>query len=99
MKWLRGFHEVREAKYKADAAKIALQKAKTELDESERERKIKEYYDQIQAECDAHPTIGFAVPNEPKPAPGDDPELLKEAYRRYMRDLKERMDQGWRRRF
>jgi hypothetical protein len=98
MKWLRGLEEWREAKYKADKAKIELETARTTQKAQERERTIIEFYNEIKTQCEALPKFGFAIPLEPKAAPGEDPELVREAWLRYKREIEEKMNQSWRRR-
>jgi hypothetical protein len=104
---LKEMCETREAQAKAETAEIERATAQirhrqtaAEWEKLERSQKTDEYYRQIKelAETErAKSGGGIRTPLEPTAAPGEDPELVKEAWLRYKREIEETFNRNWRR--
>jgi hypothetical protein len=95
LRWLRGWYEVREARYKADKAKVDLEEAvkDQELADREREisamvRKIRKLQNEYQAQYPGRHVVPQIVP-----AREDNPEIFQEAMRRL--EEQARANQQW----
>ena len=112
LKWLRGFHEVSEAKAKADKARIELEIAKAQLEhvqvqltidraklaEMDRAQKVALYLQQIKsldaaAKTEHGSTVGLASVTA---GPGEDPELVQEAFRTFRTEGQAPTNPRWR---
>jgi hypothetical protein len=87
MKWLRGWYEVRETKFKADREKINLLRDEAILADDEREREIRTMYRELDKHFFREPgTVQVRPVSAPKAASGESQELLDEAWMRWQRD-------------
>jgi hypothetical protein len=81
IKWTKGFHEVREANYKAE-------KAKLELEDSQIARCVTRCYEAIRADCErqAQTVSGFAIPVKPPCPKNEESSNWEAAWMRYWRE-------------
>ena len=108
LKWWRGVHEVNEAKAKADKARIEVEIAKAQLEqvqvqltmdraklaEMDRAQKVALYLQQIRnldaaAKAKHGSTVGLS---SVAAAPGEDPELVQEAFRTFRTEEQSRSE-------
>jgi hypothetical protein len=91
IKWLKGIHEVREAGYKAEKAKIEKQIAENDRGKRIRETTIARYYSMVRSdgERQRETVRGFGIPAKPSCPKREDADLWDEAWQKYWREISE----------